>query len=114
MILYARVWTKVNGSWARHSDLMFSPETRNDFSSIVAPVNGTTRFNTLQPFQWSAVAIARACRLTIGTAPGGADLHDSGEIRRTQRFVPSLRLGAPLVLRCLILALLEACSERVF
>ncbi|PYR16295.1 MAG: hypothetical protein DMF98_28235 [Acidobacteria bacterium] len=95
-ILYARVWTKLNGTWARHSDIMFSPETRNDVSSIVTPVDATTHFNTLQPFQWSAVAIARAYRLTIGTAPGGSDLHDSGEIGVTRRFVPNLPLGVPL------------------
>jgi hypothetical protein len=95
-ILYARVWTKVNGSWARRSDIMFSSETRNDVATIVTPVDTTTHFNTYLPFQWTTVAIARAYRLRIGTAPGGSDLHDSGEIRVTQRFVPSLPVGVPL------------------
>src|SRR5437762_5066816 len=31
-----------------------------------------------------------------GTAPGGSDLHDSGEIGVTQRFVPNLPLGVLL------------------
>jgi len=31
--------------------------------------------------------------LTLGTAPGAADLHDSGEIQVTRRFVPQLPIG---------------------
>ena len=62
--LYARVWTKVNGTWARHSDIAFTPETSILPSHIVVPVDGTATFDTVQPFEWSEVTLARGYRLT--------------------------------------------------
>jgi hypothetical protein len=94
-ILYARILTKVNGTW-RHSDIAFTPEASIPPSHIVAPVDGTTTFDTMQPFAWSEVTLARGYRLTIGTAFGAVDLHDTGEIHVTRRFVPNLPTGVPL------------------
>jgi hypothetical protein len=42
------------------------------------------------------VALARGYRLSIGTSVGGSQLHDSGEIHVTRRFVPGLPVGIPL------------------
>ena len=94
--LYARVWTKSGGAWARHSDIAFSIESSAAASTILGPADGSTTFDTARPFKWSAVALARGYRLTIGTTSGGSDLHDSGEIHVTQRFVPGLPVGIPL------------------
>ena len=94
-ILYARIWTKVNGIW-RHSDIAFTPEVSILPSHIVVPVDGTATFDTVQPFAWSEVTLARGYRLTIGTAFGAGDVHDTGEIHVTRRFVPNLPIGVPL------------------
>jgi hypothetical protein len=94
-ILYARIWTKMNGMW-RHSDIAFTSEASILPSRIVVPVDGAATFDTVQPFEWSEVTLARGYRLTIGTVFGADDLHDTGEIHVTRRFVPALPIGVPL------------------
>jgi hypothetical protein len=42
------------------------------------------------------VPLARGYRLTVGTAFGAGDVHDTGEIHVTRRFVPNLPIGVPL------------------
>ncbi len=99
--LYARVWARVNGQWSRHSDIGFTLDPTVPPSTIVTPFDGESSFSTSRPFEWTAVALARGYRLTIGTTPGAADLHDSGEIHTLQRFSGSLPLGVPLYGRVL-------------
>lgn len=91
-VLYARVASRVRGVW-RHSDIAFTQEALPAGSSIIAPADGESAFDSVQPFEWSDVPLAHAYRLTIGTAPGAADVHDSGEIGVTRRFVPNLPVG---------------------
>jgi hypothetical protein len=91
-VLYARAMSSVNGTW-HYMDIAFMPDAASSTSSIVVPSDGQAVFDTVQPFQWSAVPLARGYHLTIGSTPGGNDLHDSGEIYVTQRFVPALPLG---------------------
>lgn len=95
-VLYGRIWTKVGGVWARHSDITFSPDAPDNRSAVLMPVDGAVNFNTSQPFQWTGLPLARGYRLKVGTFPGGGDLHDSGPIEVTQRFVPNLPTGVPL------------------
>ena len=90
--LYARVMSSVGGIW-RHTDIAFTLESTPTLPSMIAPLNGAANFHTAFPFEWSATPLARGYRLTIGTTPGGIDLHDSGEIHVTRRFVPGLPLG---------------------
>ena len=94
--LYAEIWAKVNGQWTMHSDIGFTLDATVQPSTIVQPPDATPDFDTAQPFVWSDVAMARGYRLTIGTTPGGADLHDSGAIHVSQRFVRGLPTGAVL------------------
>ena len=89
--VYARVLSKVNGV-SRHTDIAFTLEPSSPIAHMTAPANGAI-FDTQLPFAWESVPLARAYRLTIGTTPGGSDLHDSGEIHVTRRFVPNLRVG---------------------
>ena len=95
-VLYARAWAKVNDAWSRYSDIAFSLDPLPGPSSIVFPSNGASNVDLGQPFEWAEVAIARGYRLMVGTSPGGHDLHDSGEIHVTRRFVPDLPVGMPL------------------
>jgi hypothetical protein len=91
-VLYARVSSRVNGAW-RHSDIAFTAGSLPSGSTIVSPADGEPAFDTAQPFIWSDSPLARAYRLMIGTTPGGSDLHDSGQIAITRRFVPNLPVG---------------------
>jgi len=86
----------MNGTWTRHSDIAFTPEASIPPSHIVVPGNGTATFDTRQPFAWSEGPLARGYRLTVGTAFGASDLHDTGEIHVTRRFVPALPIDVPL------------------
>jgi len=94
--LYARVWSKVNGGWTTHSDITFTSRDRSRSAAIVYPAATTTAFDTGTPFRWSSAALNQGYRLRIGTAAGASDLHDSGIINVTRRFVPNLPLNVAL------------------
>jgi hypothetical protein len=94
--VYARIWAKVAGIWARHSDIQFSADALNEPAHMLVPFDGENGFDAIQPFEWDEVPVARGYRLTIGTTSGGSDVHDSGEIEVTQRLVPDLPAGVPL------------------
>ena len=94
--LYARVWSKVNGGWTRHSDITFTPRDDPRRAFMIAPAGNGAAFDTGQPFQWSSAVLAKGYRLTIGTSPGATDLHDSGVVQSTRRFVRNLPIGVPL------------------
>lgn len=49
-----------------------------------------------RPFEWTAPPLARAYRLQVGTTKGAANLHDSGRIGVTRRFVRGLPQGTVL------------------
>ncbi len=63
--LYARILSRVNGEW-RHKDIGFTLAAASPISSIVVPRDGQTSFDTVQPFEWSPVPLARGYHLTIG------------------------------------------------
>jgi hypothetical protein len=90
--LYARALAKVNTTWT-FTDVAFTLSPSVTPATIISPVSGAVNVDTGQAFQWTAVSLARGYRLTIGRAPGGNDLHDSGEIQVTRRFVPNLPIG---------------------
>jgi hypothetical protein len=93
--LYARVWSRVDGRWTRYTDIAFSPRAPTRGTFMIAPRSGET-FDGAQPFRWLQTRLAQGYRLTIGLTEGAADLHDSGEIQVTRRFVPGLPAGATL------------------
>ena len=94
--LFARVWSKIDDVWARHTDIAFTLDAAVAAATMDAPSDGQIGFSTSRPFEWTPEILASGYRLSIGTTPGGADLHDSGEIHVTSRFVPNLPLGTPL------------------
>jgi hypothetical protein len=90
-VLYAQAASRVHGLW-RLTDAAFTSAS-SATPMMIAPVAGDLAFNATRPFEWADLPLARGYRLTIGTTLGGSDLHDSGEIHVTQRFVPNLPLG---------------------
>jgi len=94
--LYARITSKTNGRWLNHSDIAFTPRAQARAVTIQTPAPNETAFDTGTPFLWSNTTLNQGYRLTIGTAAGASDLHDSGIIHVNRRFVPNLPLNVPL------------------
>jgi hypothetical protein len=94
--LYARALSKVNTSWT-YTDIAFTLDATVTASAIVAPANGEAGFDTGHPFEWTQVPLARGYRLTIGTAPGGTNVHESGEIQVPRHFVPQVFRGSSIL-----------------
>jgi hypothetical protein len=92
--LYARLWTLNNGFWGDASEVSFSLAPR-----LTNPTDGAQDVDTRQPFTWSSDSTATSYRLTVGTAQGGSDLVDSGQITATSYLVPGLPAGRTLYAR---------------
>jgi hypothetical protein len=92
--LYARIWARHANVW-RYQDAVFAVAS-HPVPEMIAPLNGDTAFDGGLPFQWKPLALARGYRLEIGTHLGANDVHDSGELSITRRFVPDLPVGVPL------------------
>jgi hypothetical protein len=95
-LLYARIFSRVAGHFSRYTDIAFTLATANLHGGIVYPPDGSTAADGGQPFEWAANNLAQAYQLRVGSTAGGSDLHDSGAIRVTRRFVDALPLGVTL------------------
>ncbi len=85
--LYARIWTKVAGSW-RYRDSTF---TASPFvPQFVNPTDGAVAVNPSTAFTWIAPANSTAHQLLVGTTPGANELFDSGQIGATSVAVSGL------------------------
>jgi hypothetical protein len=73
--LYARLYTKVSGTWLSGGDVSFTSSSSADFYD---PANGQT--TPLPFFRWSGVTGAQAYYLYVGTSFRSANLVNSGEI----------------------------------
>jgi hypothetical protein len=93
--LYARVWTRVGTTW-RYEDAAYTLAATVAPARIIIPTDGAANIDTGLPFQWTSVDLARGYRLRIGTSVGASDVHDSGTIRVTRRFVSNMPIGTPL------------------
>lgn len=82
---YARLYTLINAQWYASTDISFSVVAPPTPSTITAPNNGSTLFNTLPvTFSWTPIQNATAYYLYVGTAPGAKDVINSGELQGTQ------------------------------
>jgi hypothetical protein len=90
---FARLFTKTNGHW-RSIDSAFTAASLP--AHMTYPLPGATGVDCLTPFTWSIGVGAQTYRLTIGSAPGGNDLVDSGEIVAFSYHVPDLPAGPTL------------------
>lgn len=86
--LIARVHTRVRDTWYwRDSDFAFRVGYRG--AHLVYPRPGETA-DLRRPFRWQPAPLATSYRLRMGSRPGGSDLHDSGVLHVTHRFVEML------------------------
>lgn len=90
--VYGRIWVKHGGQW-RQGAAVFSTRAWEEPSVLTWPAENGLYEGSL-PFEWNAQPLAASYRLTIGTEPEGADIHDSGRIRSTRRFVGDLNEGS--------------------
>jgi len=75
-MLYATLYTQVNGSWGRYQAIAFT--TGPAMATLTNLVNGQTNIATPAPFTWTTISAAQSYDLTIGTTVYGADLANTG------------------------------------
>jgi uncharacterized repeat protein (TIGR03803 family) len=83
--LYARLWTKVGGTW-RFVDASFSAPP---IARFTYPATSTTAVDPMLPLTWTTVPAAQAYYLYIGSTPGAKDLVNTGEIQQTSYLLRS-------------------------
>ncbi len=86
--LLARISTRLGSRW-RSRDADFALGVGQRPARLTYPRPHQT-VNLSRPFVWSAVPLASAYRLRIGSAPAESDLYDTGQIGVTRRFVAGL------------------------
>jgi hypothetical protein len=84
--LYARLWTKVGGTW-RYVDATFRAAPL--IARFTNPAVGTTIVDPSQPLAWTTVATAQAYYLYVGSILGAKDLVNTGEIQQTSYLLRS-------------------------
>jgi hypothetical protein len=82
--LYARLYTKLAGSYSAYQDLTFTAAPAGSKALFTSPLDGQASFDAGDPFTWSTVAGAQSYYLTIGTSAGAYDVLASGELPATQ------------------------------
>ena len=86
--LYARLWTKVAGTW-RFTDSTFSAAAPS-MARFTYPAAGGTTIDPTQPLTWTTVSNVQAYYLYVGSTPGAKDLVNTGEIQQTSYLLPNL------------------------
>jgi uncharacterized repeat protein (TIGR03803 family) len=84
--LYARLWTKVGGTW-RYVDATFSAAPV--IARFTNPAAGATIVDPTQPLTWTTVLTAQAYYLYVGSTLGAKDLVNTGEIQQTSYLLRS-------------------------
>jgi hypothetical protein len=79
---YARVYTRQRGIWRASTDLVFRPPVAHA-AQLIAPVMNARDVSSPATFQWTTALDAEKYYLYVGTAPGRADVVNSGEITTT-------------------------------
>jgi hypothetical protein len=99
--LWARIYSSVNGHWS-HSDVSFTAAPNQ--AEFQWPANGQSQVALDRPFTWSRVPWATNYWLTVGTAPGGSDLLNTGALPPGQGSygpIPPMPSGVTLYARLL-------------
>src|SRR5262245_10834103 len=95
--IYVRLWTKRSDGWWVAVDSTFTAAVPND-AIFVAPAADAV-VATTTTFSWTAGQQVDAYQLIIGTAPGGSDAFDSGDIQSTSVSAANLPAGRTLYAR---------------
>lgn len=95
-VLYARVSAHVAGEW-RHAEVRFTAD--RIAAEWIYPAAGSPAVEPGRRFEWTPVPNASAYRVTIGTAPGLADVLDRTLSGSTWLDVAGLPLGRRLLAR---------------
>ena len=81
-VYYARVYTRQRGIWRASTDLIFRPPVAHP-AELIAPLTNAPDVASPTTFQWTTALDAEKYYLYVGTAPGRADVVNSGEITST-------------------------------
>jgi hypothetical protein len=93
-VLWARLWTDLNGNWVYQADISFTVSLD---SVLVSPSNGQQNVSPSTTFQWTSSPGAAAYYLYVGTTQGAKDVVNTGAIQGTSYTVTTpLPVGAVL------------------
>ena len=81
--VYARLWTKVGGTWGYIDSTFSAPIATPIVARLSYPASGATIVDPAQPFTWNAIAHVQAYYLYVGSTPGAKDLVNTGETLQT-------------------------------
>jgi endoglucanase len=79
--LYARVYTEMDGAFTRYQDVKFTAVRGQ--AELTSPTAGGSAVTDPVSFAWTTVGAAVGYDLTVGTAPGGYDVVNSGSLPST-------------------------------
>lgn len=88
--LFIRLYSLIGEEWRFYRDREVALAAALPTPELIHPLGDTTVVDPARPIAWVEVPGAQAYRLRIGAAAGGGELHDSGLIETTLRFVPGL------------------------
>jgi hypothetical protein len=94
--LWAQIWTASERGWISSGPVLFTTEPSWSAPQLTLPQREDGEFDAAKPLEWTPATLAYSYRLAVGTAPGAADLADSGPIQVLRRFLPPLPHGVPL------------------
>ena len=94
--LYARISARTDGTW-RHSEIQFRAD--RVAAEWIYPAPGSPVVEPGQAFEWTPIPRASAYRVSLGTAPGLADVLDRTVTGSTRLDVAGLPRGRRLVAR---------------
>jgi hypothetical protein len=105
-ILFARIYTEINGSWSTYTQISFTVSYSSAVLSNPVPAQNSPNQDTARPFTWASLPGASAYYVWIGTSIGAKDVAESGPLPSSQAsYLPrTLPTGAPLWVRLWTLA----------
>ena len=78
--VYATLYTLVNGQWLPNAYTYTAFSQQSSLGVMQTPAPGSTLYGNTQTFTWSAGSGASAYWLDIGSAPGGNNYYQSGNL----------------------------------
>lgn len=94
--LWAQIWTASGDRWISSGPILFTAEPSWSAPQLTLPHRDDGGFDAGRPLEWAPGTLAYSYRLAVGSAPGAADLVDSGPVQVLRRFLPPLPRGVPL------------------
>ncbi|MCP4337350.1 MAG: hypothetical protein GY799_00340, partial [Desulfobulbaceae bacterium] len=88
--LYARLWSKVNGTWLYNSDYTYTAcNHSSSIAGIQSPASGSALGSTSETFTWNNTGASQYW-LWIGTSAGSNDVYNGNQATNTSAVISGL------------------------